>query len=479
MKIKSFGIFLLFFSLIFGELFALQPITITGRTDFSKSGTLRFYFYNDLYLQQRVLTALAKIEKDGSFKVQIPVNETQRLFVAFNETYGSFFVEPQKSYQIEIYADTLTLPYIDAELMGKSLYIKLLDTDTSELNRKIRRFDRYYNHFFELYGNYFFKGMSVTFFDSIVNQLFTYCPYDTVAVDFYNIYAKYRYAYIDLLFRSKDKYFLYEKYFNNDYIFYKNDSYMDFFNEFFDNYLYTGTKKFTRQMLFEDINQRADYLKLLDDLGKDPLLINEKIREMVLLKGLGELYQSYEEFSRKNILHILQTMSQTTKFSEHKTMITNLLEYLFYLKPGTIAPDFALKDIYNATVKLSDFKGKYVYLQFFATYSEESIREMVILKSLHDKYKDSVQFISVMLDFEPVKLYHFVTTYKQFDWIFVHLDDNFTFLDDYQAKALPLSVFIDKEGKILEYPAISPTQGLIIRLSSLFPEKANETSIKN
>jgi hypothetical protein len=363
--------------------------------------------------------------------------------------------------------------------MGKSLHIRILHADSTELNRKIRRFDAYYNRFLELYADHFFRHIEPHVYDSLVNILFQYCPYDAHAIDFYSIYAKYRYAALDLMYRNKEKQLLYKKHLNNEYVFYKNDAYMEFFNDFFENYLYAGTNKLTRQMLFEHINHKADYFKLLDDMGKDPLLVNEKIREMVLIKGLGELYADFAEFNRTNIMQILRTMQQYTKFEEHKILIGNMLLHFFYLKSGTKAPDFSLKDVYNANIKLSDFKGKYVYMHFFATYSEESIRDMIILKSLHDQYKDTVHFISIMVDFEPVKLYHFVSTYRQFDWTFLQVGDNFTFLDDYRVKALPLGVLIDTQGNIVQYPAVSPTKGLFAYFFNLFPAIQKPSSLPN
>ena len=197
--------------------------------------------------------------------------------------------------------------------------------------------------------------------------------------------------------------------------------------------------------------------------------VNEKIREMVLIKCLGELYGLDHEFSRNNILYLLYQTKGESKFSEHKLMAENMINYLTSLQSGIEAPDFILKDVYNSPVKLSDLKGKYVYLHFFSTYCEECIREMLALKYLQEKYKDSLQIVSVMLDFEQTNLYHFVNTYKDFDWLFLHFDKNFSFIDAYGVYALPLGILINSQGKIVSSSSKFPAQGLVMQLFDLFP----------
>jgi thiol-disulfide isomerase/thioredoxin len=190
----------------------------------------------------------------------------------------------------------------------------------------------------------------------------------------------------------------------------------------------------------------------------------------VFIKGLGELYALEYEFNRVNILSLLSQMNKTSKFEEHRKMANNLIQNLIRLKSGTKAPDFELKDVYNSTVKISDFEGRYLYLHFFSTYCEDCIREMLVLKLLQEKYKDSLRIVSVMVDFEQANLYHFVNTYKEFNWTFLHFGKNFSFIDAYGIYSLPLGVLINSKGNIVSYPAKSPTdEDLLRQLFSIFP----------
>jgi thiol-disulfide isomerase/thioredoxin len=449
-------------------IFGLKPVVIEGEAAFAKGNQLRFYFYNDLMLKEKILCATANVNKDGLFRVEIPTNETVLLIIAFNTTYGYIFIEPEKSYRIELSADENLLKRIDAELLGGEIETRM-PADTTELNYKINRFDRAFSYFLYLYTPLIYQGIPVHRYDSLIGLLTEKFPVNPEAIDYYSVYVRYRIAGIDLLYEHKDRYKLYNKYLENPYVFYNNIAYMDFFDDFFEGYLYTGTQNIPHKILDENINVNRNYYKLLDEMGKEPVLVNEKIREMVFIIGLRELYELENEFNQNNILYLLSQMSKESKFAEHRSMSANMIKYLIRLRAETKAPDFVLKDVYNSSVSIGSFNGRYLYLHFFSTYCEECIREMLVLEKLHEKYKDSLQIVSIMVDFEQTKLYHFVNSHKEFKWTFLHFGGNYSFIDAYKVYGLPLGIIIDSQGKIVSYPAKSPNQGLVAQIFAIFP----------
>ena len=96
---------------------------------------------------------------------------------------------------------------------------------------------------------------------------------------------------------------------------------------------------------------------------------------------------------------------------------------------------------------------------------------MLILNHLNSLYGDKVQFLSVMLDYEPVRLYHFVKNYPDFGWQFAHFNNQFDFLEAYKPYALPLSMLVDPQGKVLAYPAPAASEGLAELFMKLFADK--------
>src|SRR5690625_1790375 len=84
---------------------------------------------------------------------------------------------------------------------------------------------------------------------------------------------------------------------------------------------------------------------------------------------------------------------------------------------GDEAPDFQLTQINDEndieTVKLSDFKGKGVMLNFWATYCKPCEAEMPYMEELYPKYKDKdVEIIAVSLDAAPLVIHKFINKYN-------------------------------------------------------------------
>ena len=66
------------------------------------------------------------------------------------------------------------------------------------------------------------------------------------------------------------------------------------------------------------------------------------------------------------------------------------------LKPGTVAPDFTLKDLDGLPVKLSELRGRRVVLVFWASWCPDCRAEVPDLKAMYaEADPDKVTFVSV------------------------------------------------------------------------------------
>lgn len=68
------------------------------------------------------------------------------------------------------------------------------------------------------------------------------------------------------------------------------------------------------------------------------------------------------------------------------------------LKPGTEAPDFTLKDINGTEYTLSQLRGNYVVLDFWASWCPDCRKDVPMLKELYAKYGERIKFVSVSFD---------------------------------------------------------------------------------
>ncbi|MFL0267041.1 TlpA family protein disulfide reductase [Candidatus Clostridium radicumherbarum] len=113
------------------------------------------------------------------------------------------------------------------------------------------------------------------------------------------------------------------------------------------------------------------------------------------------------------------------------------------------AADFKLKDLSGKEVSLSDFKGKRVFLNFFATWCPPCKAEMPEMEKLYEETKDSdLVILAVDLEESTETVRSFVNNNKyNFK---VLLDSNSTAAEKYQISSIPTSYFIDKDGNIVD-----------------------------
>ncbi len=112
------------------------------------------------------------------------------------------------------------------------------------------------------------------------------------------------------------------------------------------------------------------------------------------------------------------------------------------------APDFSLRDANNREVKLSDFQGKVVLLNFWATWCGPCKIEMPWFVEFQRKYKDrGFSVIAVAMDEEGWKVVRpFADRLKLNFPIVIGTDE---VADNYGGiAALPTTYIIDKQGKV-------------------------------
>src|SRR5438552_7496165 len=112
------------------------------------------------------------------------------------------------------------------------------------------------------------------------------------------------------------------------------------------------------------------------------------------------------------------------------------------------APEFELKDADGKTVRLSDYKGKVVLLDFWATWCGPCKIEIPWLKDFQRKYKDrGFEVIGVSMDEEGWQVVKPFVSEVGINYRIVIGDDSTAQLYG-GVDALPTAFVIDREGRI-------------------------------
>ncbi len=436
---------------------AQQPVTITGDAPFAANEEIRLLIFDDLLNNIPTVAATSKIDKNGKFKLHYATNQIQLAQLAIRTTKAELFVVPNHDYNLHITTDTTLFKLINPERYGGYLHITTDKVDTNDLNYKINRFSNYFARAMDYYGFRITYDRDMSTYDTLTNLLNQRFDIQYNPLNFYQSYTYYTCGLLDRICLSKENLNFYRKYFDNDYLLYNNPAYMMLFVESYTNYLY-NSRYISKELLARTINDDPDYLTLFNETGKDPMLANERIRELVIILNLINLHNN-EEFDPGHIVKLLQYIKTSSHFPEHILYIDNALAK--FRPDKTIDKELVLKNSKGKKTSLKQFEEKSIYVQFFQSDCIDCIREMMLIKEFEKKYGDNIQFVSINIDPAPESYEQFCDHYgEMFDWPILYFNGNYNWLMENGVETLPDNMIINCNGHVLDRFIPNPEGGL-------------------
>lgn len=461
----SLRVLLIFMLLLLTVTTKAQQSLIAGKAPNYAGQTLKVFVYSDFLTLREKLIAKTKIDATGNFKVQVPINFTQFVFLKTDISRSSFYIEPSKNYFVSI----PKLAPEEIPSLGVQGYapIKISSADSMELNTLISKFEDYLDHFYKknlaLIARKAIKK-EASIFKSALEKRFNH-----VSNKYFKSYIKYKLATLEAAGGSS-KIHLYKNYFSST-IQYNSLEYMQFFSQTYTRYLkqLAGTTK--GRAIEPAISSMKNYAAAMKGIQKaDTLFSNDTLCELLLLKGLNEYYFQPKS-NKRSIESLLSYIEKNGKGVENKKIAHNTLALLTLLSAGTKAPEFALPDAKGKLFRLSDFRGKYVYLDFWATWCIPCLQELKLKQVLNEKYGEDIVFVSISLDKNAEIMNSYLLKNKQLTSVFLYGGTSETLLDDYNIKAIPTYFLLDRDGDFIVSPAKKPSENAELVFKSLLQKK--------
>ncbi len=133
---------------------------------------------------------------------------------------------------------------------------------------------------------------------------------------------------------------------------------------------------------------------------------------------------------------------------------------------NTVSPNFSFINYKGGQSTLEDFKGKYIYIDIWATWCAPCIREIPYLKKIEELYQGkNIAFLSISSDqYSDIEKWKKMIATKSMSGVQL-LEDNrvdTAFSTYFNVNTIPRFILIDPKGVIIDSNTLRPSDPLLI-----------------
>ena len=126
-------------------------------------------------------------------------------------------------------------------------------------------------------------------------------------------------------------------------------------------------------------------------------------------------------------------------------------------RPGRMSPGFNAVDLDGKVWRLTDFRGKYVYIDMWATWCAPCRQEMPYLKQLEAQFKDAqIVFLGLSVDGDKAK-WEKMASSGDLTGTQLYLGTQSSFQEAYRIEGIPRFILLDKNGVIISNDMSRPS----------------------
>jgi thiol-disulfide isomerase/thioredoxin len=239
-----------------------------------------------------------------------------------------------------------------------------------------------------------------------------------------------------------------------------------------DNEAYLTSNYYTTWIV---AGEHLKYLIRLEYL-KDPALKNDalyalkrssevysgKVRDLAMYRQMSNEVNSAKSIERLNELEnayrpYLSYYTDDFYARSLSDQFNAKADYLMKTDIGRPAPEFALKNENDQVFKLSDFKGRVVYMDLWASWCKPCREQTPFLEKLYARYKNDarVAFISIAVS-DGRQAWLKALKQDKPTWLQL-IDSEGQVSNAYRANLIPRFVIVNKKGEIVSFNAPQPS----------------------
>lgn len=206
---------------------------------------------------------------------------------------------------------------------------------------------------------------------------------------------------------------------------------------------YANYRSYLRSFAKSNSGSLASIVALYQKQDSTTYFLNTSEDVKLFLMVDSVLYRKYPESSSVRTFH--------GRMEEVRTQLNNLKLVKESVPEGELAPNFTLRTISGDTLMLSSYKGKYVLLEFWASWATPSVKQSKYLPQVYAKYKPyGFEIIQVSLDRNMDELQKALTPeMRQWKHVSEFKMWNSSIVKEYKVGNIPSNFLINRQGIVV------------------------------
>ncbi len=195
---------------------------------------------------------------------------------------------------------------------------------------------------------------------------------------------------------------------------------------------------------------------LQEDFKLDSTAFNAKVNEFE--KKMTELLKNTKKPDTMLVRVEKEGLSGFVKSLKQQYTMMNAQMQKF--TKGTPSPKFVNYENYKGgKTSLDDLKGKFVYIDVWATWCQPCVGQIPALKELEEQYRGkNIEFVSISTDRkEDYNKWKEMVAKEQLKGVQLYFGDDMSFMQAYDINSIPRFIFLDPNGNIVDANATRPS----------------------
>lgn len=456
---KFFYILLL---LSFHLLSFAKEVRVSGVEPTYAGKRLEMRCYTDQMVSCERLLDTCVVDSTGAFSFTFDVTTAMQAFIPSETSRGFIFLEPGSSYEVKIspYRERTLSQKLDPYFAPTDYLLEIVGLKHGDINAQLMEFE----DAFDFYSmKHIVYGANADSLKKSVGEIREIFP-DFASKRFLQDYLDYRCMLILNMAQNVNQGPIIAE-LNKMEIDDSNPAFWDLFNTLFADFIkqsaYDREQALTFSRIIEEGNVKMYFLTIKNRYG----ITNPMLRELVAIKWLYDLLNS-TEYDRTKVYELLRAVGGVIQCQSNRDILTEILNGASSNLPGMEAPDFQATSVDGREVFLSEFKGRFVYLNFGNSFIDQTQKDLNVLTRFQNEYGRDLVILNVFLydQMEQVMRLSLRFGGKMNFWV---VKDSDAVKKLFGIKSIPSFFLIDKDGNFLMTKGAEPNDELKLLLQRI------------